>query len=70
MINLNPDAPPSWDSTPVLNFAPPPHVLDPDDDDNEIPDPVLPSFPPILPVPAPQRIKQRHNTIIRYNRQT
>jgi len=72
-INLNPDAPPSWDSTPILNFAPPPHVPDPDDNDNKIPNPVLPSFPPILPVPAPpmnQTMPQYNNTIQQTNQTT
>jgi len=49
MINLNPDAPPSWDTTPVLESAPPSSLSDmPDDDDDDlIPDPILPSFPPL-----------------------
>ena len=49
MINLNPDAPPSWDTTPILKSAPPSSLSDmpDDDDDNLIPDPILPSFPPL-----------------------
>jgi len=48
-INLNLDAPPSWDTTPVLKSAPPSSLSDmPDDDDDDlIPDPILPSFPPL-----------------------
>ena len=49
-IKLNPDAPPSWNSMPVLSSAPAPDVPDPDDKDDElIPDPILPSFPPLIP---------------------
>jgi len=71
-INLNLDTPPSWDLTPVLNFAPPPHVLDPDDNDNEIPNPVLPSFPPILPVPTPpmNQTTPQYNNMIQQTNQT
>jgi len=62
-INLNPDAPPSWDSTPILRLTPPSSVLDPDDDINEsIPNPILPSFPPIIPNQASPSPHNSQNT--------
>jgi len=70
-INLNPDAPPSWDSTPVLSFAPPPVVPDPDDDKDQI-DLILPSFPPIVPqnqTTSPQ-INRTNSTIQQTNQTT
>jgi len=68
-INLNPDAPPSWDSTPVLSFVPPSCALDPDDDD-DIPDPVLPSFPLIIAGCVPSLSQQPCLTMSQNQNQT
>jgi len=68
-INLNPDAAPSWDSAPVLSLAPPTSSLSniPNEDDDElIPDPILPSFPPLIPQISPSsQTNQRTSSIQR-----
>jgi len=62
-INLNPDAPPSWDSMPILRLMPLSSILDPDNNiDESIPNPILPSFPPIIPNQASPSPHNSQNT--------